>query len=216
MGFRAPTIQEQFFPIFGNPELEPEKSKSWEVGLQQGLLGETIVVDTAYFQIDYNNLIQKSPTGVANIGKARTRGVESALEIRSLPTITLKASYTYLDSKDRITGSELPFRPRHREKISLLYIPMANLTIDLDIYLVSSQALSADFILLDGTLLTGRSPGYTRVDLSGTYYLFGGFLGFRETRFFVKIRNLFDRDYQDVPGFPAPGIGFSGGITITI
>jgi outer membrane receptor protein involved in Fe transport len=113
-------------------------------------------------------------------------------------------------------GQELPFRPRHRGNIGFLFAPMVNLAINLDMHLVSSQALSAEFILLDGTLLRDRSPGYTRVDLSGTYYLFGGLLGFRETRFFTKIRNLFDRDYQDVPGFPAPGIGFSGGMMIIL
>ena len=213
-GFRAPTIQEQFFPMLGNPELEPEKSRSWEAGLQQMLAGQTIIMDAAYYWIDYDNLIQKSPTGVSNIGKARTHGVESALEIRSLPALTVKANYTYLHAEDLITGQELPFRSRQRGNISLLFTPMINLALDLDLNLVSSQALSADFILLDGFRRTGRSPGYGRVDLSGTYYLFGNFLGFRETRFFIKIRNLFDRDYQDVPGFPAPGIGSTGGMTI--
>ncbi len=214
LGYRAPTIQEQFFPVFGNPELEPEKSMSWEVGLQQRVVRETILLDTAYFWIDYDNLIQKDPTSVAN-QKAISRGVESILEIRSLPALTVKANYTYLDAKNKTTGRKLPFRSRHRGNISLLYAPLVNLTMNLDINLVSSQALSVDFILPDGTILHDRSPGFARVDLSGTYYLFGNFLGFRETRFFIKVRNLFDQDYQDVPGFPAPGRGILGGVTVT-
>jgi vitamin B12 transporter len=132
--------------------------------------------------------------------------------------LTVKANYTYLDAKDRISGQALPFRSRHRGNISLLYAPLINLTMNMDINLVSSQILSADFNLLDGTTrLSGQtSPGFARVDLSGTYYLFGNLLSFRETQFFIRIRNLFDRDYQEVPGFPAPGRGISGGITVIL
>jgi vitamin B12 transporter len=222
MGYRAPTIQDQFFPAFGNPGLEPEKSRSWEVGLQQRVLRETIILDAVYFWIDYDDLIQRSPMGVDNIGKARSRGVESSLEMRSFTTLTVKANYTYLDVKDRITGQELPFRARHRGNINLLYAPMLNLTINMDVNLVSSQALPfvnsspVIFNLLDGTTVSGQGSGFSRVDLSGTYYLFGNLVGLRETRFFIKIRNLFDRDYQDLPGFPAPGRGILGGVTVVL
>ncbi len=216
MGYRAPTIQDQFFPVFGNPGLEPEKSRSWDLGFQQRVMNENIIMDAAYFWIDYDDLIQRSPMGVANIGKARTRGLESILEIRSIPALTVKTNYAYLDATNRITGERLPFRSKHRGNIGLLFAPIVNLTINMDINFVSSQALSANFILLDGTVLSGKSPGFARVDLSGTYYLFRGFLGFRETRFFIKIRNLLDRDYQDIPGFPAPGIGLSGGMVVIL
>ena len=212
-GFRAPTIQELFFPIFGNPELDPEKSRGWETGVQQKILGETVILDVAYFRIDYEDLIQKSPTGVANIGEARTQGVESALQIHPFSVLTVKANYTYLDAEDKVTDEELPFRPRHQGNISLLYAPTVSFVANMDINMVGSQALSADFILLDGSRLQGHSPGYTRVDLSATYHLFGRFFSLRETRFFVKVLNLFDRDYQQVPGFPAPGVSFLAGLS---
>jgi len=38
-------------------------------------------------------------------------------------------------------------------------------------------------------------------------------LGIQETRFFIRVKNLFDREYQEVPGFPAPGINFLAGIS---
>ena len=37
-GFRAPTINELFFPNFGNPNLRPEKSQGGDVGIDQTLL----------------------------------------------------------------------------------------------------------------------------------------------------------------------------------
>ncbi|HUK55137.1 MAG TPA: TonB-dependent receptor [Nitrospiria bacterium] len=215
-GFRAPTIQELFFPAVGNPDLQPEKSRSWEAGVQQKVFGETMLLDAAYFRIDYRDLIQIGPTTIVNIGEARTQGVESSLEVRLLSTLTAKANYTYLDAKDRTTDEELPFRPRQIGNIGLLYAPTANFVAHLDINMASSQAISADFILPDGSLLQGRCPGYTRVDLSAAYHLFRSYWGVHETRFFVKLKNLFDQKYQEVPGFPAPGINYLAGLTAAL
>jgi len=212
-GFHAPTIQDLYFPFFGNSELEPEKSGSWEVGAQQEVFDKKILMDLAYYRIDFRDLIQQGPTGVENIGKARTHGVESSLKIRLHPTLTAKANYTYLDAKDRTTDEELPFRPRHQGNIGFLYTPTVNFITNLDINMVSSQAITSDFILRDGSLLQDRNPGYTRVDLSATYHLFGGSALIRETRFFIKVKNLFDREYQEIPGFPAPGTNFLAGIS---
>jgi vitamin B12 transporter len=215
-GFHAPTIQDLYFPLFGNPDLKPEKSRNWEVGAQQGVLDRKVVLDVAYYRIDFNELIQQSPTGVDNIGEARNRGVESAIEAHLIPALTVKANYTYLYGEDRVSGDELPFRPRNQGTIGLLYTPTVNLVANLDVNMVSSQALSADIVLRDGSLVHGRSPGYTRVDLTTTYHLFGSSLGVRETRFFVKLKNIFDREYQEIPGFPAPGINFLAGVTAVL
>ena len=212
-GFHAPTIQDLYFPLFGNPDLKPEKSRSWEVGAQQGVLDKKVVLDVAFYRIDFNNLIQLSPTGVDNIGKARTQGIESSLKVRLNSNLTAKANYTYLDAKDRTTDEELPFRPRNIGNVGLLYTPTVNFIADLDINMVSSQSISGFLVLKDGSVIHGRSPGYTRVDLSATYHLFTSLLGIRETNFFIKLKNLFDREYQEVPGFPAPGINFLAGVT---
>jgi vitamin B12 transporter len=169
----------------------------------------------AYYRIDYSDLIQLSPTGVDNIGKARTQGIESSLKVRLHSTLTAQANYTYLDAKDRTTDEELPFRPRNIGNVGLLYTPTVNIFADLDINMVSSQSISGFLVLKDGSVIQGRSPGYTRVDLSATYHLFTSLWRIRESSFFVKIKNLFDREYQEVPGFPAPGINFLAGVTAT-
>lgn len=211
-GFRAPTFQALYFPLFGNPELDPERSWSWEAGVRQEIVGETLVLDVAYFRIDYKDLIQQTP-GFENIGEARTQGVESALEVRLIQEVTVKANYTYLAAEDLDKDERLPFRPRHQGNVSFLYTPTVNLSANLDINMVSSQALTVDLVTPDGSLLTGEAPGFTRVDLSAAYHVFGGFFSLREARFFIKVRNLFDREYQEVPGFPAPGASFLAGLS---
>jgi len=225
-GFRAPTMQE-LYSQYGDKNLNPEKSRSWEGGVQQNIFGNRVILNVVYFRIDYRDLIQRLPTSVLQIGEARSRGIESSLKVRLHPTLSATGNYTHLDAKDIANNEELPFRPRNQGNVGLLYTPSINLIINLDINIASSQALSVipaqfsptgqaipiEITRLDGSVIQGRSPGYTRVDLSATYHLFGSFMGVHETQFFIKIKNLFDREYQEVPGFPAPGINFLAGLS---
>ena len=56
-GFRAPTINQLFFPGFGNPHLQPEKSKGFDVAVDQSLLNDRVLLSLGYFWTRYNNLI---------------------------------------------------------------------------------------------------------------------------------------------------------------
>ncbi len=213
-GFRAPTIQELYFPVFGDENLEPEKSENWEIGFRQKINGKAIVFDIVYFQ-NKINLIEKNPTGIQNI-YSLTKGIESLFQIQPFQSLMIKANYTYLDAKSLQTGEPLFLRPKHQGNINLLYIPTVAIVANIGINMLGSQALPIDFRLLDGSLLQDKNPGYTRVDFSTSYNHLRGFQNIQELRFSLKIRNLFDRAYQEVPGFPAPGIGFFAGITAVL
>ena len=69
-GFRAPTFNELFFPAFepcpafGNPNLKPEESQSWDAGVEQHLWSRRIRLGATYFRNDFTNLIQSTLTGV--------------------------------------------------------------------------------------------------------------------------------------------------------
>jgi vitamin B12 transporter len=215
-GFHAPTFRDLYHPFFGNPDLDPEESRSWEVGVTQPLLRKKIRLDAAFFRTDYHNLIQINPTGVENIGRARAQGVESTVSIFPLPYFWIDANHTYLSAEDRETDARLPFRPRNLANVRLHFTPRANLILVLDVNLVGDQALSTVFIKPDGTVLRDRSPGYTRLDLSANYLLFGILPGVRETKFFVTVKNLLDRDYEEVPGFPAPGVTVLAGFSSSL
>ncbi|MFQ5597061.1 MAG: TonB-dependent receptor plug domain-containing protein [Nitrospiria bacterium] len=217
-GFRAPLIQDLFFPRFGNPKLRPEKSEDWEAGLQQKLGRH--VIDLVYFEIDTDGLIQRSPMGVDNLGSLRTQGIEVTLELHPHPSWTLKANFSCFEEphncfEDRevLTNDAIPFRPWRQANIHLLFVPTVALTAALDVNWVDWQPISADFLLLDGTRLEKENPAYTRVDFSTSYHLFGAFQSFREIKLYLKVRNVLDRSYQESPGFPAPGIDFIAGLT---
>ena len=56
-GFRAPTINQLYFPDFGNPNLKPEKSKGLDVALDQSLFNDRVLLSVGYFWTRYQNLI---------------------------------------------------------------------------------------------------------------------------------------------------------------
>ncbi len=93
-GFRSPGIQELFTPIRGNPNLRPEKTQSYEVGIEQKLLNFPINMEFVFFHTDFKDLIQKSLTSVDNIGKAKTEGIEFSLHY-NVGDLDLSGNYTY-------------------------------------------------------------------------------------------------------------------------
>ncbi len=97
-GFRAPTFNDLFFPDFGNPNLQPEKSLSYDFGVDQKLWKNRIRLGLTYFQNNYTNLITccvSIPTapfgGPVNVGRARSAGIEFTSEVDVLPNLVALA-----------------------------------------------------------------------------------------------------------------------------
>jgi vitamin B12 transporter len=74
--FRAPSFSDLYFPFFGNPQLEPEESRSGELGLHY--VSGTTALRAALFRTDTRDLIVFDPvTGRAeNVARARASGAE--------------------------------------------------------------------------------------------------------------------------------------------
>ncbi|MGD1047382.1 MAG: TonB-dependent receptor, partial [Candidatus Krumholzibacteriaceae bacterium] len=77
-GFRAPSLNELYYPGYGNRDLQPERTQGYDLGLRQEFTGARASVELAYFANSYRNLITSNPvTWLAdNIGRARSSGVE--------------------------------------------------------------------------------------------------------------------------------------------
>ena len=62
-GFKAPSLYQLFAPAtlwgpIGNKNLKPEKSKGWDVGVEQSLFGGKVVLGATVFRNDFKDLIQ--------------------------------------------------------------------------------------------------------------------------------------------------------------
>ncbi|MCH7622797.1 MAG: TonB-dependent receptor, partial [Nitrospinae bacterium] len=104
-GFRAPSLNELFFPDFGTPSLKPEESKSWEVGLDQNLLDDKVIITVTYFETDFENLIETVDLGgfvfrAQNVAKATIKGVETSIKIVLPQNFRVSTNYTWLKARD--------------------------------------------------------------------------------------------------------------------
>jgi vitamin B12 transporter len=214
-GFRAPTLNELFFPAsfgcpaFGNPDLGPERS--WEInfGAEQNLLAERIKLGATYFHREVKDLIEGrpipgDPSGcfrAENVGRARFDGVELNLGIKLFEGLTLNANYTYLDW-DTEDGT-LPRRPHNSGNVILNYLKDA-----LNINLIANIIGRRDDFQAASPFGDIVTPGYVRVDLASSYALPWRMPFVKQMSLIGKIQNLFNKRYNEADGFRAPPLNF--------
>jgi vitamin B12 transporter len=199
-GFRAPSVGELYFPFVGNRDLKPERSTSYELGVERYLPSGR--VEASLFWNDFKDLIvyDFALFQDRNVGRARTRGIEVALRQDLAAAVAIDVGYTYLDGQDRDTGLSLIRRPHHRAFLSAVWKGPAGLTAAPRITLVGSRA--------DNDALTGervQSPFFVRFDLLVRYPI-GAFAPY------ARVENLADHRYEEVDGYPAPRRRFAAGL----
>ena len=139
-GFKAPSVSQLFYDLdrmmgssyvhlTGNPNLKPEKSKSWDLGVEAEF-GKGYGSLT-YFDNDVDNLIATIPKGkdsnghnlhrYENVNKARIKGLENTLGYRFNDTLEFKVTSTLLDAKDTSAGKDLTQRARLSQIYQLIY-----------------------------------------------------------------------------------------------
>jgi len=122
--FREPNLSEQFSPGFGglfagNPDLDPESSKTAEIGLRyrHDSLGQ---FSASAYRSDVDDLIAFYGEffQAINIDRARLDGIELEYLLQRGPWL-LKAQATFQDTEDRATGEELLRRPSNKGSVTL-------------------------------------------------------------------------------------------------
>lgn len=203
-GFKLPSFFALGHPIVGEPErqrrglpeLEPERSESFDVGLTQVLWRQRISFSVTYFanvfrhQIDFD----ESRNLLVNRSQITTKGVELSVAVAPWSTLSLLAQMTYLESDIKDTDEALRNRPQWRGGFSLRWRPLPALDVNLNTLVVGKT--------LDSSIPTGdvTLDAYARVDVAANWTLNTIW------RVFLTVDNLFDADYEEFVGFPAPGI----------
>jgi vitamin B12 transporter len=131
-----------------------------------------------------------------NVGGARSQGIETYAEIEPLDWLLLYANYTLTDTRNTTTGRDLRRFARHRWNTGVALTPLDRLSLFAQAHVVSSQEESAT---------AGRNPGYHRIDVGGTYRLFGRLGAMERLEFTARVENLTDEVYDEVMGFRALG-----------
>ncbi|HEV2750588.1 MAG TPA: TonB-dependent receptor [Gemmatimonadales bacterium] len=218
-GFREPTFIENYSSGFsvGNPNLKPEHSRSWEVGVEQPVAGRATLSATFFDQrfvdmIDYN---PGAPTGAPNYGNvaaAHANGVELGVSLVPAGPLSLAVSYTYLhtdvtnpgfDSSSGAllaAGQPLTRRPKHSGRFDAGYHVRDRGTVSLAVTYVGDR-VDQDFSTFPFPRVP--LPAYARVDVAtelDALRVKGGAPGVALS---LRIENLLDHQYEEVKNFPA-------------
>jgi vitamin B12 transporter len=201
----------------GNPDLEPERSRTFDVGVEQRLLGGRVSATATYFHHDYLDQIAFTLTDFVNftgtyvnLGKTRAQGVEVEVQAAPTPALLLTAHYTYLDGEVLVSandfdpvyaaGKPLLRRPAHQGGLSARWTA-GRVSLGATLLSVGERA-DSDFSGLG--LMTNE--GYTRLDARARVRLVRGLEAF------VAAENLTDAEYQEALGYPALGRVVRGGL----
>ena len=205
-GFKAPSLYQLYDRGgSGNPALRPERSKSYDIGIDQSLAdGRALISLTAFLrnttdQINYDN----ATFTYGNIDRTRAKGVEATLALKPVDALNVTASYSYIDARDRsgrpaFDGKRLPRRAEHAVSLSADYDWSFGLSTGATLTMVGdSFDDAANAVPIDGYALAGIRAAFP----VGPHFEITG-----------RVDNLFDADYATASGYGTYGRAAYGGV----
>jgi len=192
--FKAPNLSQVYSPGYGNPDLEPEKSKQWEGGFE-GLTGPVNWRVSGY-RNDIDNLIDSDPATYRyyNISKARIKGVEATASFDTGP-LGHQISYDYVDARDGETDQQLVRRAKQQVKYQLDWT-IYNLDWSVTYHYLGDR-FDNDYNSYPARRV--KLGGVSLWDLAASYPVTS------QLTVRGRIANLFDKDYETAYGYRTPG-----------
>lgn len=183
-----------------NEDLDPEESRSWEVGLNQSLVEGKLDWALIYFQTEIDNLVDNDPGFIAyQVVDTKQEGIETIFTFRPIASLKLEAAYTYLDAVITdglyfggfagVAGDRLIRRPRH--KISF-----------------SAETALSEQANLGFTIIAEHDredPVRTDHEDRALVRIYGDWELFDDFTVFARVENLLDEVYNYTPGFEGAG-----------
>jgi vitamin B12 transporter len=213
-GFRTPTLNDLYFVNSDNPNLRPEKSRSFDAGIDQTLWKGRLVMSATYFWNRFQDLIAFQfsdpvcpPSAIfgcaVNINEARTQGWELGLNAKLLSNLEVRAQYTMTMSRDLTTNLRLSRRPLDMASAGITYRPIEQVRVNADYRFVGARNNDV------ANTPSQKQGSYGVVDLSGSYDLT------KNWQVFGRAENLFNQFYEEVLFFGAPIRSVFGGVKFT-
>ncbi len=219
-GFKAPTLY-QLYSQYGTPTLDPEDARDWDVGVEQRLFKDRLVVSATYFEREIDNMIDfvscyggaiapncaAQPEGYyQNLARTRADGYELALTGQLAERLSFTANYTGLDARvdtraSANFGNELARRPRDAAAAALTYAWRIPLTTTL-----AAQYVGRSF---DDVANRTVLRAYTLVDLRASYRWSD------RIELYGRIENVLDEAYETVSRYGTLGRTAYIGVRVT-
>jgi vitamin B12 transporter len=226
-GFKAPTLfQLSADPAaYGNPGLRPERSRSYDAGVDYGFDDNRHSLSFTLFRRNSVDLIDfvscrgaaapaicaggNRPFGTyANIARARAEGVELSGTVQASEALTIGLGYALVSTRDRTlgrftSGNRLARRPVNSGTLALDYAPrgadgVADWSLGGDLRWVGDS--------FDDAGNSVRLPAYALATVRGGVHFGAHF------ELYGRIENLFDARYENVAGYGTYGRTLTVGV----
>lgn len=229
LGIKEPEI----LPADCSPQLDPERSKTFDAGVDQALASDRLHLSFTFFHNDFRDIVSfasvtSTPNCPAfggsffNTDEARASGANAAAEMKIAPWLRIVGNYSYDDSKvlkspyatdpALVPGNRLFKRPLHSANL-IANAHFRRMNWNLGGYYVGRRTDSDfDSVIVDG-VCTGfcitSDPSYVRWDLANRIDLGHGLSTV------IAVNNIFDRHYSDAVGYPALRLNYRLGLKYT-
>ncbi len=218
--FREPSFFENYETGFvtGNPNLSPERTASWELGLHQAFWNDRVDVGVTHFDqrfrnmIDYTGSTDACGASYCNVARARSLGQEFELRVAPVRRLVLDANLTHLETKVLAAGFDSSTGGLYHQGEQLIRRPTTSWNLggtyltsvaSLDVRLVhEGERTDRDFRPFPALEVT--DPAYTRTDVGADVPLARFAPQLSGAALTLHVENLFDTNYQSVFNFLSP------------
>jgi vitamin B12 transporter len=225
-GFKEPSFFETFDTQFslGDPDLRPERTVSFEAGIEQDLIRGVARIGVTGFAQRFRDLIQftfvpPEPGGpnYFNVAAADANGIEAVLQAGT-GTVRGTVSYTHLWTEVTDAGFDAGDAATFVQGERLLRRPDDAISAQLETTAIERARLGATltwsgprddirFGQFPDPNERVELPGYTTLDLSGVVTVLFERRGRPGLELTARVENVFDEEYEQSVGFPARGRG---------
>ena len=199
-----------------NPDLKPEKSKTYEGGVQVSLLDNKLDARAVYFSRNIKDVIAYGPAfSYINLNKQKDHGIEIEPTLHINKDLQLKLYYAFTDGEvtTNIAGKDTSYfnllrRPKHSFGINAGYQLTPKLFVSTNLYNYSKRTD------MDFTSWPARE-----VELK-SYLLWNAYAEYavvtNRLKLFVDFKNITNADYEEVYGYSTQGFNIMGGISFKL
>ena len=215
-----------------NPHLKPERSISFDSGLEQRFFAGKAVLDVTYFNNHFEDQIVTlggSLTNLStfvsdNLGNSRAQGMEVVFQIHPIRSLQMSAEYTLdstailaLTGSTQVTapfhvGQELFRRPRNSGAYNLTW-RHGRLMLNTNAYIrgpvLDIEPNLGAYACVLGMQCLFTNPHYIRADGGFSYRLPRG------VEIYGRLDNFLNRKYEEVFGYPSLPFNFLAGVRLS-
>ncbi|HEY8387567.1 MAG TPA: TonB-dependent receptor, partial [Parasegetibacter sp.] len=212
--FKAPALSSLYGQWGANPDLKPERSSTFEGGVQASLFANRFNFRAVGFARNTKDVIIYGPSfTMINLDDQKDHGFEIEPTVKFNEKIRLALHYAYVNGEVHTVkeGKDTSYanlirKPKHSTGFTGSYQITPRLFFSTSVFTYSSRT-DVDFNSFPSEEVTMK--GYAVWNAFAEYGLFSNKL-----KLFFDVKNITNTKYEEVWGYSALGVNFMGGLSV--